>query len=114
MKPDNRFDTHNGEHRFEWDSGHRIEPVFEMTKAYIDELEASVEYLRKENIDWEDTYRELAGRYNKLRELVGIMRTCIKHACLCDFCPLFAAEDMDEPRCIAEMDSRMRELGVDG
>lgn len=71
MKPDNRFDTYNGEHRFEWDSDHRIEPVFEMTKAYVDELEASVEYLRNENIDWEDKYRELADRYNKLRELLS-------------------------------------------
>lgn len=64
-----------------------------------------------------DIQQELLDRYRadnrKLRELVGIMRTCIEHACLCDFCPLFAAEDMDEPRCIADMDSRMCELGIE-
>lgn len=34
-----------------------------------DLLKASVEYLRKENIDWEDKYRDLAGRYAKLSAL---------------------------------------------
>lgn len=48
----------------------------------------------------------------KLRELIRLMRICIEHACMCDFCPLFVSEDMDELRCTAKIDSRMRELGV--
>lgn len=104
MKPDNRFDTHNGEHRFEWDSGHRIEPVFEMTKAYIDELEASVEYLRKENIDWEDMYRELAGRYAKLNDLALMLHGCALGMADCDMC----RRSNDGYAC----EYIMRELGV--
>ena len=49
----------------------------------------------------------------KLRELVWDMRTCIDHACMCEFCPLFVSEDMNERRCIADMRARMRELGLE-
>lgn len=50
----------------------------------------------------------------KLRQLVRDMRTCIAHACMCEFCPLFVTEeDMAERRCIADIKARMRELGVD-
>jgi hypothetical protein len=49
----------------------------------------------------------------KLRELVRDMRTCIVHACMCEFCPLFVTEeDMGERRCIADIKARMRELGI--
>ena len=46
----------------------------------------------------------------KLRELITLMQICIEHASMCDFCPLFVSEDMDEPTCIAEIDSRIRAL----
>ena len=50
----------------------------------------------------------------KLRELVRDMRTCIDHACMCEFCPLFVTEeDMGERRCIADMKAHMRELGIE-
>lgn len=57
--------------------------------------------------------RRIRTENAKLRELIRLMQTCIEHACMCDFCPLFVSEDMDEPTCIAEIDSRMRELGVE-
>lgn len=50
----------------------------------------------------------------KLRELVRDMRTCIDHACMCEFCPLFVTEeDMGERRCIADVKTRLRELGIE-
>lgn len=61
----------------------------------------------------ESMLEQAEAENTKLQELMQDMHTCIKHACLCDFCPLFVAEDMDETRCIADMDSRMRELGVE-
>lgn len=63
-------------------------------------LEASVEYLRKENIDWEDTYRELAGRYTKLSAL------CI------DMFAKFVMEHGSEDD-IHEYRSRLHDLGIE-
>lgn len=61
--------------------------------------------MREETLDNEN---------ERLRQLVLDMRTCIDHACMCEFCPLFiTSEDMDERRCIADMKAHMRELGVD-
>ena len=57
--------------------------------------------------------RRLQAENAKLRELVWDMRTCIDHACMCEFCPLFVSEDMNERRCIADMRARMRELGLE-
>lgn len=39
------------------------------------EQEKSIEYLRQENIDWEDRYRTLANENAKLRELVRELLT---------------------------------------
>ena len=49
----------------------------------------------------------------ELRKLVRDMRTCIDHACYCEFCPLFVSEDMNERRCIADVKAHMRELGLE-
>ena len=58
--------------------------------------------------------REDEAENDRLRELVRDMRTCIDHACMCEFCPLFVTEeDMGERRCIADMKAHMRELGVE-
>ena len=54
--------------------------------------------------------KDLERENTQLRELVRLMQICIEHASMCDFCPLFVSEDMDEPTCIAEIDSRMRAL----
>lgn len=57
---------------------------------------------------------ELEAENARLRELVRDMRTCIGHACMCEFCPLFVTEeDMDEPMCIADIKAHMRELGIE-
>ncbi len=86
--------------------------------ARIDELCAEVERLRQENQSigmaaYELGRAGLADENERLRGLVRDMRTCIDHACMCEFCPLFASEDIGEPRCIADVKARMRELGIE-
>lgn len=62
----------------------------------INMLEASVEYLRNENIGWEDMYRELAARFNKLSDLALYM-----------YLQFADVVDWDG------IENRMRELGVE-
>lgn len=87
-----------------------------MTVPY-DYDQDSIDHLREVIAEQEQTIECLHERCkaeevenHKLRELIKLMQICIEHACMCDFCPLFVSEDMDEQRCIAEIDSRMREL----
>lgn len=58
-------------------------------------------------------YVRVCRENDKLLELVRDMRTCIDHACMCEFCPLFASEDIGELRCIADVKSHMCELGLE-
>ena len=92
----------------------------EALERRIDELCAENERLREQVASLIGRSFRTADKMNclnienaKLRELVRDMRTCIDHACMCEFCPLFISEDMDERRCIADVKARMRELGVD-
>lgn len=85
----------------------------EALERRIDELCVENERLRKDNAKLRGARDVWQENDAKLRELVRDMRTCIVHACMCEFCPLFISEDMDERRCIADMKAHMRELGVD-
>lgn len=74
-------------------------------------LDENVHILKEDAYDaLIDGIGQLKVENAKLRELIKLMQICIEHACMCDFCPLFVSEDMDEQRCIAEIDSRMRAL----
>lgn len=79
----------------------------------IDGFRKEVRELRDENAKLRAARDTWAENDARLRELVRDMRACIGHACLCDFCSRFAAEDIDEARCLAEMDSRMAQLGME-
>ena len=78
--------------------------------AERDQLLSEIDEVREQHERMFKVFSENA----KLRELVRLMQICIEHACMCDFCPLFVSEGMNEQSCcIAEIDSRMRELGVE-
>lgn len=70
-------------------------------------MSQAMKWVHKEKVE------PLEAENAKLRELIRLMQICIEHACMCDLCPFFVSEDMDEQRCIAEIDSRMRELGTE-
>lgn len=46
------------------------------------EQEKVIEYLRQENVDWEDKYRALAKENGELRKLCADLRFCRRHNCL--------------------------------
>ena len=79
------------------------------------EQEKCIGYLRQENIDWEDRYRELAEENVKLRELVRDMWqftgvACKKYPRLFD--PSAQGGQMVNPNMIDAFEQRMRELGI--
>lgn len=76
-----------------------------MEQQNHDLIKASIEYLRKENIDWEDKYRELAGRYNRLGDLALMLHRCALGMADCDMC----RRSNDGYAC----EYIMRELGVE-
>lgn len=71
------------------------------------EQEKVIEYLRQENIDWEDKYRALAAENAKLLELVRfIIHQCNEGNPRCNECTRW-----NDGECVALL--RMRELGVE-
>lgn len=62
------------------------------------EQEKCIEYLRQENIDWEDRYRELAKENAKLHELANAVKEFIEDV-NCSECPMMG--DCDDNNVIA-------------
>lgn len=86
--------------------------VLEHLQAVEDEVcevrrsfEDSIEYLRQENIDWEDRYRELAKENANLRELVRQDYGFIKYLNECEAYP--SSKD------ISFHEYQVRELGIE-
>ena len=48
----------------------------------LSNAESTIDYLGKENVDWEDKYRALAKENGELRKLCADLRFCRRHDCL--------------------------------
>lgn len=72
------------------------------------EQEKYIDYLRHENVDWEDKYRSVVAENAKLRELVNGLEHC-SQGFPCNTCSLYNSSDPEHRRC----ESLERELGIE-